>query len=104
MKLIRWANIFIWPRHYDIFFNLVEMPKIPNFLHLQVQLTSGALRVSKFWSRERRLFAWKIKPHILFLSTLGGARDGLHRAQRGKIKDMPRFYFYLGTPRKQDLS
>ena len=91
MKLFRGANIFIWPQHYDIFLYLVEMPKIPNFLHLQVQITSGVLHVSKFWSRERRLFAWQIKT-TQFLS-----RDCLHRAQRGK-----RFATILGTPRKQD--
>ena len=75
--------IFIWPQHYDIFLYLVEMPKIPNFLHLQLQITSGALRVSKFWSRERRLFAWQIKPHNFYLGTVYIA----HR----EVKDLPRF-------------
>ena len=94
MKLFRWAFFFIiWPQHYDIFLHLVEMPKIPNILHLQVQITSGALRVSKFWSKERRLFAWQIKPKILYL-----ARDCLQRTQRGK-----RFAMILETPWKQDL-
>ena len=74
---------FIWPQHYDIFLYLVEMPKIPNFLHLQVQISSGALRVSKFWSRERRLFAWQIKPHNFYLETVYIA----HR----EVKDLPRF-------------
>ena len=87
MKLFRWANICIWPQHYDIFLYLVEMPKIPNFLHLQVQITSGALRVSKFWSRERRLFAWQIKPHNLYLGTVYIA----HR----EVKDLPRFQGHL---------
>ena len=95
MKLFRWANIFIWPQHYDIFLYLVEMPKIQNFVHLQVQMTSSGalrLRVSKFWSRERRLFAWQIKPQNFYLGTVYIAHRG------GK-----RFATILGTPRKQDL-
>ena len=39
---------FIWPQYYDIFLYIVELPQIPNFLQLQVQIISGALRVSKF--------------------------------------------------------
>ena len=66
-----------------LFLYLVEMPKIPNFLHLQVQISSGALRVSKFWSRERRLFTWQIKPHNFYLGTVYIA----HR----EVKDLPRF-------------
>ena len=87
MKLFRWANIFIWPQHYDIFLYLVEMPKIPNFLHLREQITSGALHVPKFWSRERRLFAWQIKPHNFYLGTVYIA----HR----EVKDLPRFQGHL---------
>ena len=77
MKLFWWANIFIWPRHYDIFLYLVEMPKIPNFLHLQVQITSGALCVSK----GKETLAWHIKPHNFYLGTVYIA----HR----EVKDLP---------------
>ena len=87
MNLFRWANICIRPQHYDIFLYLVEMPKIPNLLHLQVQMTSEALRVSKFWSRERRLFAWQTKPHNFYLGTVYIA----HR----EVKDLPRFQGHL---------
>ena len=96
MKLFRWANIFIWPQHYDIFLYLVEMPKIPNFLHLQVQMTSGALCVSKFWSRERRLFAWQIKPHNFYLGTVYIA----HR----EVKDLPRFQGHLENRTSYDIN
>ncbi len=74
---------FLWPRQYDIFLYLAEMPKYHNFLHLQVQLTSGAFHVSKFWSNERRLFAWQVKPQKLYLGTVYIARR--------EVKDLPRF-------------
>ena len=95
MKLFGQANIFIWPQHYDIFLYLVEMPKIPNFLHLQVQISSGALRVSKFWSRERRLFAWQIKPHNFYLGTVYIThREG---------KRLPRFKGHLENRTSYDI-
>ena len=103
--------IYVCPQHYDIFLYHVEMPKIPNFyIYVQVQITSGALHVSMFWSRERRLFAWQIK------TKSSVSRDCLNRAQRGKrfatILGTPwkhraqrgkRFATILGTPWKQDL-
>ena len=91
-----WNNIVSNLPHWDIFFCKNEwkgggwrhmesypcLNKIPNFLHLQVQITSGSLRVSKFLSRESRLFAWQIKPQFFFLGTVYIA----HR----EVKDLPR--------------
>ena len=42
-----------------------------------MQITSGASCVSKFWSRERRIFAWQVKPQNVFL---------------GSVKDFPTIY------------
>ena len=71
MKLFRWAIFFIWPQHCDLSLYLDRnAQKYQNFLHLQVQLTSGALRVSIVLVKgEKRLFAWQFKPQKLFLGT-----------------------------------
>ena len=70
-------------------------PKNTKLCDLQVQITSGALRVSKFWSRERRLFAWQIKPHNFYLGTV----YIVHR----EVKDLPRFEGHLENRISYDI-
>ena len=69
MKFFQWAIFCMWPQHNETFLYLVGL-KYQYFLQLQVQLTSGSLQVSKFWSRERRLFAWQVKPQTFYVGTV----------------------------------
>ena len=59
------GNFFLWPQLYDIFLYLVEMPTIPNFLHLQMcKISSGAYAFLKLVKGEESLCLAKKKRYL----------------------------------------